>query len=515
MSERLAFSYGTGAHEVRKGDAGVGGLHRGEGRNGDVRDGQVRSGEVAPSDGRALAEPKRADWAWRWLLAFTIVLFFRPQDQIVLLAPLHLAEFTAICALTAMAFQRLRRGQAIVPLTPEFVGVAALGTLMALTIPFSFWKGGAFATFTDVYLKIIAIFVLMTHALRSPRRVERMTWVILLACGYLGFRAMLDYVRGVNLVEGGRVQGSIGGIFRNPNDLALNLVSYLPLAVFAAIAPGKTMKRAAAMLIAALMVGAVIFTQSRSGTIGLVIVVLITGAYALRRRPALVLAGLFVAAVSVPFLPASYIERMASITDEEKDQTGSREARQVLFREALQTFAERPLTGVGAGQFKNYNPPGRQETWRETHNALLQLATELGILGPLIMLFLVGRGLYAIREARVLLTRGIRAGIVAPGEPAVVWMQAHLSAMSAGLIGWFVCAQFASVAYNWTFYYVLALAAAPRELLIASSLRARLARLKAEGTGDVRLKAETTRDFHSRANATGATTFRSLPEATP
>ena len=36
--------------------------------------------------------------------------------------------------------------------------------------------------------------------------------------------------------------------------------------------------------------------------------------------------------------------------------------------------------------------------------------------------------------------------------------------MTAGLIGWFVCSLFSSVAYNWTFYYVLALIVATREL---------------------------------------------------
>ena len=38
--------------------------------------------------------------------------------------------------------------------------------------------------------------------------------------------------------------------------------------------------------------------------------------------------------------------------------------------------------------------------------------------------------------------------------------------MVAALAGWFFCALFASVAYNWTFYYLLALATAPREILI-------------------------------------------------
>jgi hypothetical protein len=45
-------------------------------------------------------------------------------------------------------------------------------------------------------------------------------------------------------------------------------------------------------------------------------------------------------------------------------------------------------------------------------------------------------------------------------------LYAYSAGMTAGLIGWFVCSQFASVAYGWTFYYVLALIVAARELTI-------------------------------------------------
>jgi hypothetical protein len=37
--------------------------------------------------------------------------------------------------------------------------------------------------------------------------------------------------------------------------------------------------------------------------------------------------------------------------------------------------------------------------------------------------------------------------------------------MIASLVGWIVCSFFASVAYSWTFYYLLALAAAPSTIL--------------------------------------------------
>jgi hypothetical protein len=49
----------------------------------------------------------------------------------------------------------------------------------------------------------------------------------------------------------------------------------------------------------------------------------------------------------------------------------------------------------------------------------------------------------------------------------------HAAALSAAIAGWFVCALFASVAYHWTFYYLLALATAPREYLLAHTAATR------------------------------------------
>ena len=46
--------------------------------------------------------------------------------------------------------------------------------------------------------------------------------------------------------------------------------------------------------------------------------------------------------------------------------------------------------------------------------------------------------------------------------------------MTAGLVGWFTCALFASVAFNWTFYYLLALVVAARELARARLASARV-----------------------------------------
>jgi len=86
---------------------------------------------------------EKYDWDYLWMLAFTAILFFRPQDQIAGLEMLHLAELAAIGGLAAMAVRRLSTGQTIAKVNGEVVGVIALGGVILLTTPFTIWPGGS------------------------------------------------------------------------------------------------------------------------------------------------------------------------------------------------------------------------------------------------------------------------------------------------------------------------------------------------------------------------------------
>ncbi len=167
-------------------------------------------------------------------------------------------------------------------------------------------------------------------------------------------------------------------------------------------------------------------------------------------------------------LPSSFWDRMNTIVDEAGDKqfTGSREARQLVMGDGINTFLEFPVTGVGAGQFKNYNPPERRARWLETHNVLIQVAAETGIFGLLAFVFLIIRAVIAAMATRRI-TRDkdwISAMHKVHKDDVAQALSEHTLGLIAGLAGWFVCALFASVAYNWTFYYVLALLVAGREL---------------------------------------------------
>ncbi len=154
----------------------------------------------------------------------------------------------------------------------------------------------------------------------------------------------------------------------------------------------------------------------------------------------------------------------------------------------MEVFLANPITGVGAGQFQNYDMPGVTiERWRVTHNVWLQVGAELGIFGLAIFMYLVGRAFSAcflvnrlLREPR----RKRAPTLLALTDSERTMLSVNAKGMLAAMVGWTVCAFFASVAFNWTFYYVLALTAAGRD--VAWSRRTTAAAAQPESSAEVR-----------------------------
>jgi O-antigen ligase len=357
--------------------------------------------------------------------------------------------------------------------TPETLGLFAFGAVILGTVPFSIWPGGAFGVFTDIYLKVLVIFVLMVNTLTTPKRLEDVTWLIVLCVGYVATRGVIDYARGVNLIEGGRLAGAIGGIFGNPNDLALNMVTFVPIASVIAMSRRYPLwRRGIAGFIVVMMMATIVFTKSRGGVVGLCAMLVAFVLLGQKVRRGFSVFALVAVVLATPFMPTSFWARMASIMDERQDKlhyTGSREQRRLVMQDGIDAFVERPLTGVGAGQFANYNPPERKVRWREAHNALIQVAADTGLFGLLAFCFLIVRAGMAAAATRRMLKAPRRPrdpdllkGVMTDDERHV--LHDHTVGTTTALIGWFTCAMFASVAFGWTFYYLLALIVAAREL---------------------------------------------------
>jgi putative inorganic carbon (hco3(-)) transporter len=423
-----------------------------------------------------LRQAEAKDWAWYGLVAFTAVLFLRPQDLFRPLAMLHFAEVFAIVGLVGMIVARTGKGLPPIPYTPEIGGLVAFGGAMLVGIPFSFWPGGSIKDFVDIYLKVLVIVMLMIHSLDRAQRIDRFTAMIVVCSAVVAVGSIFDYMRGVRLVEGGRLGGAVGGIMGNPNDLALNMVVFLPFALAAAFKPGPAPRRVVAALCTGVMMTTIVLTKSRGGFVGLAAMLVMLVVSSVRVRPAVGVAAVVAVLAAVPLAPASFWERMVSIFDQERDTTGSRQARIDLMKEGVRVFAAHPVLGIGLGQFINYDPTTRKEAWNVTHNAPLQVAAELGVVGLVPFIYLIVRAAAAARAARKALMppvpRGqgsVRARRHPPPDPERETLLTLVTALGPALLGWIVCAQFASVALNWTFYFVLGILVATRAAAVRFS----------------------------------------------
>ena len=79
--------------------------------------------------------------------------------------------------------------------------------------------------------------------------------------------------------------------FENPNDLALNLVTFLAPTLFIIFQDRKPSRRLFAAGIAAAMLAAIVCTKSRSGFLGLIAMGAVVLYYVAKVKPAIVVAG--------------------------------------------------------------------------------------------------------------------------------------------------------------------------------------------------------------------------------
>lgn len=208
-------------------------------------------------------------------------------------------------------------------------------------------------------------------------------------------------------------EGRLAWPFTHPNYLGFFCAALLPLAVVAAASARRPLPRAAALLATALGLAALVLSGSRSAWIGAAVGVAVVAAYGPARR-AIAAGTLVTLAAASPVI----LDR-ASDAD-----AGLGNVRLQIWRDAIDAFADHPLTGVGINQFSRHARPlleqGGAPLPGHAHELYLGRAAELGALGlagivALLVLALLAahRGARRARGTRRLLGVGAAAALAA------------------------------------------------------------------------------------------------------
>jgi O-antigen ligase len=409
---------------------------------------------LAPVAGRAVA-PAGGPWAFRGLLAFTVVLILSPQSFIPALAPLRIAFLAGGMALVSHAIDRWGHGFTVPGgLARETVLAGCLLVWSVVTIPLSIWPGGSAATLTEIYIKSLIVFWLLGQVVSTVPRLRTLLWTLSILTVPLALTGVKNYASGIYMTGGDRILGYAGGLTTNPNDMALMLDMLIPITVILLLNASRWPVRVAMLGVLAVSILGVIVTFSRAGFLALAFegVLFI---FVLIRRRAWVLAGAAVLAgvLVAPLLPPSYIQRLSTVTDINSDPTGSAQERWRDTLAALQYFRAHPVTGAGLGMDILALNEVRGAKWRMVHDTYLVYAVDLG--APGLILFVV------LLTSTIWTAWSVERHPV-PGVPLSEELSKLASGIRVSLVAYAAAVFFYPTAYHFYFYYMAGLALALR-----------------------------------------------------
>jgi O-antigen ligase len=396
------------------------------------------------SSGEALAYgmPRKKEilsGAFLWLSAFYLVYCLRPEDWIPGLRYIPLAKITGIAAMLGfiVILGKAKRGLRDLPREAIY-----LFAIMALLVPSALlspvWRGGAFFStieFSKAYVAWVLTFLLVTTVARLKR-------VVFVQAASVGIISAVAVIKGHSVP---RLDGVLGGIYGNPNDLAFAIVLCLPFSLMFLLTSKSGIRKVVWAVLMLFMIAAVFLTASRAGFITLVL----SGSVCLwhfgikGKRPQLIVSVVLLGVVMLAAVGGRLKQRFAAISGDVQDNVdqsayGSYEERSYLMHRAVEGIVHYPILGVGVRNFITYS--GK---WKEVHNTYLQIGVEGGI--PVLILFFMffGRGfgnLRALRKMRDLDDQTVLLG----------------GALHSSLIGFVIGAFFAPEAYQFFPYFAVA-----------------------------------------------------------
>lgn len=390
------------------------------------------------------------------LFIFSIILYFRPYEMIPALSGFMSMAFYAGIVTLAVYFITQVVVEGNLTARPREVNMVLLiGVAGLLSIPLAIDPGEAWTTFVDFLIKTILIFLVLVNVVRSERRMKLLIYLSLAVSIYLCFHLIGDYRAGVFKIGAAetntqRVAGAIKGLFDNSNDLALHLVTMIPLAIVLGLENKNPLRKIVFWGITLLMIAAVIITFSRGGFLGLIAMALLLVRKIGRRNKSMALAALVLGVLFfLAVAPGAYAGRISTIFDSAADITGSSSQRTEVLKRSIWVTLRYPLFGVGLG---NFHHKSAQELG--THNAYTQVSSEMGIAA---MVFYIIFLVHPLRKLRM-----IEREMFERNENSRFY---YLSiGLQASLVGYMVASFFAAVAYQWYIYYLVAYAIALRRI---------------------------------------------------
>ena len=277
------------------------------------------------------------------------------------------------------------------PIMRAYMGLFFMGLI---TIPFAIWPGGSARFLFGNYLKDMVLIVLLIVTTRTPKDVRRLLWTIIVNTLILDAILLHYGDHKITIVHLGKNEIAMTSV------IAFGMLLGLPVSGI-----GKIFKWAAGIM----LVFAIFMSVSRGSYLGISAVLMLYMYMRFGRRAGLaVLGGAFVALAVVvgayEFGPPKVHHAVDTLVHIQNDYNlTARTGRIAIWKRGLKIIKTHPI-GVGMRNFPiaegHIVEDVIGERWMDAHNALLEATAELGILGGIVFLTLLKRGMQTANRLR-------------------------------------------------------------------------------------------------------------------
>lgn len=384
------------------------------------------------------------------IFLFTLFVYFRPYELFPALSFMSsAAQYIAVGTLLIYLPMQLSTEGTLTTFSTEVKCVLFMAFWALLTMPIAKDPALAWEVFNDPFIKVVLIFIVMVNTLRTQSRLKWLMWLSIGVGILLSYQALDLYMQGKFATEGYRVNVDFGGMFGNPNDMAIHLVIFTPIAVVLGLAAKNKLYKILYFAAAAMMIGGNMVTQSRGGFLGLLAVGgVLVWKLGKKQRVKVMAISAVVAVVLIALAPGDYAVRILSIFIPGLDPVGSADQRTELLKRSILVTIRNPW-GIGIGNFPIVGYHNLQ-----THNAFTQVSSELGWFSFAAYITLMVSPFRKLGAIERQLSR----------REETTWFYYLAIGIQASIAGYMVSSFFGAVAYNWYIYYPIAYAVCLRRI---------------------------------------------------
>lgn len=328
----------------------------------------------------ALSDEDRHGWGLALLLAVVAALFVRPADLVPAWEAWPIYQSLIIACLVVAYRPTLRQlTQFRIKRQPATASVLMLLVAVAVS---HLAEGFVWAARVNTFEvgKLVALYLLIVGVVNTPARLFLFVRALALVITTVATLALIDRldwlaigaissIRDRVAAEGweagsvDRIRGT--GIFNDPNDFGMILVTGLILCGSSFMRPHAGLRRFVWLLPTFILMAALALTHSRGAFLSLASVVPLAIAY---RR------GWIYAMGSLMVLPGLAMAFSARMTDVEAITSGTGQTRIQIWSDNLMLWRENPVFGIGKGALVD-------ELGVVSHNSFLHCFVELGWIG--------------------------------------------------------------------------------------------------------------------------------------